>query len=140
MLNKTPVTTFFQHISSLVRFSETFNILVKSCILSFERTWMYLSLIFDNIYISSNIKQTVQMFEMLKLEFFDPILLKCRKESWKKILKRLTEICFLLLSNLLTWTKTYSFWFQSQIVPNCTLRKVIQFGSPSSTCQYITLL
>ena len=50
-------------------------------------------------YRTSVLPLTVLIFEMLKLKIFDPILLKCRKESWKKILKR-TENSFILLSNL----------------------------------------
>ena len=43
-------------------------------------------------------KQTVQIFEMFEIKFFDPVPLKCRKESWKKILKGLKSV-FILLSN-----------------------------------------
>ena len=35
---------------------------------------------------------------MFEMKFFDPVPLKCRKESWKKILKGLKSV-FILLSN-----------------------------------------
>ena len=57
--------------------------------------WAWLYLLYLDF---SYQKQTVQIFEMFEIKFFDPVPLKCRKESWKKILKGLKSV-FILLSN-----------------------------------------